>query len=116
MVTALKVARPIGRMSCILGDPDSGLIRVGNSDWVHIRLFTETGDYARALLPRSRTGTPPLPTVPPTPVPADWAWDDLFLPALGTPLYAVPMGNAGGLIGLLMIEISTLPIVTPVTP
>lgn len=109
----LKVARPTARRVVILGDPSTGIIRIGTSDWVHVRLDTDDGEPARAYLPRSRTGTLPAVTVPATPIPADWFWDDAFLPVIDTPLYAVPFGNTGADAGLLAIDASTLPPVAP---
>ena len=40
---ALRLARPTSRVGVVLGDADSGVIRVGNTDWVNVTLWTEDG-------------------------------------------------------------------------
>lgn len=111
----LRVPRPVAKIPVVLGDSASLLIRVGNTDWVHVRLYTLTGEPARALLPRNIVSTALAPTIPPTP-PADLIYDDIRLPPLDTVLYATPIGNGGGDAGLFQIDVSTLPQTTTLAP
>ncbi len=84
--------------------------RFGATDLIEVRLNVTVdnpeGDYSVARLPREATSTPvdrsllgegELP-----------AYDDLFLPVVGTKLHARPAANAGAGRGFLNIDISTL--------
>jgi len=86
--------------------------RFGLTDWIEVRLNVTTanpeGTYSLARLPRSATSTPPPATVPPTPPPEGFAWDDAFLPIVGTPLHARAAANSGAGRGYLVIDGTTL--------